>query len=195
MNFFKYISNAYNNLPETLVILSILFIMIVGFSNIIRKQKGTSTQFFSTKGSPMNINFSRNKDVYNNNLDKNVDKNMSSGEKECKRVLEEFFNYPFRKVRPDFLKNPATGNTNLELDCYNDKLKLAVEYNGEQHYKFIPFFHKNKEAFMNQKYRDIIKAQICKDHGITLIEVPYTVKLNNIRTFLLHKLKEKGYIN
>ncbi len=37
-------------------------------------------------------------------------------------------------------------NFNLEIDCYSPKLKLGVEYNGAQHYKFIPHFHKNKEA-------------------------------------------------
>jgi len=66
----------------------------------------------------------------------------SKGELECRRVLQETFKKPFHKDRPDFLRNPVTGgNFNLELDCYNPELKLAVEYSGQQHYKYIPFFH------------------------------------------------------
>ena len=112
----------------------------------------------------------------------------SRGEIECRRVLEKIFKRPFNKIRPNFLNNPVTdGNYNLELDCYNDDLKIAVEYSGRQHYEYTPYFHKNKEAFYNQKYRDELKKRMCKDNGIILIEVPYTVKIENIEQFLVNK--------
>lgn len=120
------------------------------------------------------------------------EKNDSKGEIECRRVLEHIFHKPFNKDRPNFLVNYVTGgNHNLELDCYNKDLKLAVEYQGEQHYNFIPYFHKNKASFQNQKYRDEIKRMRCKEQGITLIEVPYTVKLNDIYGFIKKELKLK----
>jgi hypothetical protein len=118
----------------------------------------------------------------------------SKGELECRRVLEKMFNKPFPKSRPNFLRNPVTSyntDNNLELDCYNEELKIAVEYNGIQHYKYIPFFHKNKEAFQNQKYRDYMKREICEKNGIKLIEVPNTVKIENIESYLREKLKMK----
>lgn len=119
----------------------------------------------------------------------------SKGELECRRVLEQIFNKSFSKSRPDFLRNPVTGNIhNLELDCYNKEMNLAVEYSGAQHYKYIPYFHKNKEAFLNQKYRDEMKKRICRDYGINLIEVPYTVKLEEIKNYLIKNLKSIGYI-
>lgn len=121
----------------------------------------------------------------------------SKGEVECRRVLEEIFKRPFNKYRPDFLRNPVTSNgmdsNNLELDCYNSELQLAVEYNGIQHYKYIPYFHKTKDSFQNQKYRDYMKNEMCKKNGITLIEVPYTVKVPEIKSFLLNKLSSAGY--
>ena len=123
-------------------------------------------------------------------------KKESKGEVECRKVLEELFGVPFGKARPDFLNNPVTGgNFNLELDCYNKNLKLAVEYNGVQHYKYTPFFHKNQEAFQNQKYRDELKRRMCKDNMITLIEVPYTVKIIHIKSFLMKELLKSGYIS
>lgn len=118
----------------------------------------------------------------------------SKGEIECRRVLESLFNKPFPKIRPDFLRNPIGSDQNLELDCFNAVLNLAVEYNGIQHYKYIPYFHKNKEAFQNQKYRDIIKVRMCKDYGVNLIEVPYTVKVEEIEDYLVKNLKSLGYL-
>jgi len=119
----------------------------------------------------------------------------SKGEAECRRVLQKIFRRSFNKARPDFLRNPVTGGmNNLELDCYDEDLRLAVEYSGIQHYKYIPFFHRNKEAFLNQKYRDDMKRRICGDNGITLIEVPYSVKTKNIESYLTDRLREFKFL-
>lgn len=107
----------------------------------------------------------------------------SKGEAMCRKICKELFGREFKKIRPKELRNNVTGH-NLELDLYNDELKLAVEYNGKQHYDYVPFFHKNKEALMNQKYRDEIKRMLCKNLGIKLIEIPYTVKLEDLESFI-----------
>lgn len=118
----------------------------------------------------------------------------SKGELECRRVLENVFRKPFTKARPSFLNNPVTGGYhNLELDCFNTELRLACEYNGVQHYKFIPFFHKNKEAFRNQQYRDYMKATLCKENGVMLINVPYSVNVESIEEYLKRELRKNGY--
>lgn len=117
----------------------------------------------------------------------------SKGETECRRFLETMFQKPFPKVRPDFLKNPVTGN-NLEIDCYNQELKLGVEYNGKQHYEYNSYFHQNYNGSLNQKYRDELKRRMCRDNNITLIEVPYTIKISNISSYLYTRLQELGYI-
>jgi hypothetical protein len=117
----------------------------------------------------------------------------SKGETECRRVLQFLFKRSFDKHRPDFLRNPVTGGDfNLELDCFDPELKIAVEYNGVQHYQYIPFFHKNKEAFLNQKYRDDMKRRMCQENGVLLIEVPHTIKLENIKEFIENALIKNG---
>lgn len=119
----------------------------------------------------------------------------SKGERECRRVLEELFKKPFPKSRPNFLNNPVTGGKyNLELDCANHDLKIACEYNGAQHYKYIPYFHKNKEQFQTQQYRDDMKRRICKEEGYALIEVPYTVKIKDIDNFIKTELSKTNRI-
>lgn len=121
----------------------------------------------------------------------------SKGEIECRRVMESLFNAKFPKARPDFLRNPVTSRldsgNNLEIDCFNSELRLGVEYNGIQHYKYSTFFHKNYEAFRNQQYRDEMKKFLCKENGIKLIEVPYTVKNDEIEIFIAKELALLGY--
>ena len=111
----------------------------------------------------------------------------SKGELECRRSIELLTGKLFPKARPDFMKNDIT-KSNLELDCYNDAMKIAVEYNGEQHYKYNPYFHKSKEAFHNGKYRDDIKRRLCQENGIKLIIVPYTVPLESIEKYIKQRL-------
>jgi hypothetical protein len=119
----------------------------------------------------------------------------SKGEVECRRVLEELFKKPFPKSRPNFLNNPVTGGKyNLELDCANHELKIACEYNGIQHYKYTPYFHKNKEQFQLQQYRDDMKRRICKEQGYTLVEVPYTTKITDIDNFIKTELSKTNRI-
>jgi hypothetical protein len=102
------------------------------------------------------------------------------------------FNKSFKKIRPDFLKNEKTGS-NLEIDIYNDDLKLGIEYSGRQHYEYVPHFHKDHNAFLEQKYRDEIKEKKCKENGIKLIIVPYTVKHKDIQSFIYKEAKNLGY--
>ena len=116
----------------------------------------------------------------------------SKGERECKRVLEHLFGMEFPTIRPSFLRNSITGR-NLELDCSNDYLKLAVEYQGEQHTQYNSFMHRNKEAFWNQQYRDDMTRRLCKENGWTLIEVPHTLEINEIEQYLRDELRAHGY--
>ena len=120
-------------------------------------------------------------------------KKESDGEKYCRDILEEIFSLPFPSVRPKFLKNPLT-NRSLEFDCYNHKLRLALEYNGYQHYTFPNVYHKSETAFRAQLNRDEIKKDICDKLGITLIIVPYTVQMSDIKSYIINKLTMAGYI-
>lgn len=113
-------------------------------------------------------------------------KTTSSGETECRRVAELLTGYKFPTARPNFLRNEIT-NANLEIDCYCAELGIGIEYNGKQHYEYVPHFHTSKDAFYNIKYRDQMKKRLCEENGITLIVVPYTVKIEDIEPFIRDK--------
>lgn len=110
----------------------------------------------------------------------------SKGELECRAVAERLTGKPFPKARPTFLKNTITSGHNLELDCYNAELGIAIEYNGQQHYHYTPYFHRSRDAFDNIRYRDDLKQRLCEQVGIKLIIVPYTIK--DIESYLEQRL-------
>lgn len=107
-------------------------------------------------------------------------------EKYTKACIETLTDKVFEKVRPKWLVNKE-GNL-LELDMYNEELKLAVEYNGIQHYEFISYFYKTKESFLKRQKDDEIKIDLCKKNNINLIVVPYYT--NSIKNYLINALKE-----
>lgn len=116
----------------------------------------------------------------------------SKGELECRRVLEKLLKSPFPSIRPQFLQNRVTGHP-LEIDCFNESLRLGCEYNGKQHYEYTKAFHKNYEAFRNQQYRDDMKYRACEDAGIKLIIVPYSIQHDQIENYIRDKLQSLGY--
>lgn len=109
-------------------------------------------------------------------------------ESKCRNIIEKYFNKPFNKIRPDFLKY-TTGH-NLELDMYNEELKLACEYNGIQHAKFSPFFHKSQQDFVEQQNRDNFKKLKCEQLGIKLITIPHTVKSEDLENYIYGEIKK-----
>lgn len=114
----------------------------------------------------------------------------SKGEQICYNVLKELTGREFSKIRPDWLINPITKEP-MEIDLYNDDLKLGVEYNGEQHYEYNKFMHQgSKDKFRAQQYRDYLKNEICKKRGVYLITVPYKIKHGNIKKYLSQELKQ-----
>lgn len=116
-----------------------------------------------------------------------VGEKQSMGETITRKCLETTFNRPFHSVRPEWLKNPKTGKC-LEIDCFNEELKLCVEYDGEQHYKWVPRFHKQFHEFKAQQVRDAWKEGKCKELGYTFIRVPYYVSFHKIEGYLVKEL-------
>jgi len=84
--------------------------------------------------------------------------------------------YYIRNGYYSFLISPR--GAPMQLDLYYPDLKLAFEYDGQQHSKYNKYFHKTKKAFEYLKLCDKIKNKICRDLGITLIRINYKDKIN-----------------
>ena len=62
--------------------------------------------------------------------------------------------------------------TRMTLDFYNANKKIAIEVQGQQHTKYVPFFHgKYQNNYLEQLHRDHKKYEFCKVNEIKLVEV------------------------
>jgi len=112
---------------------------------------------------------------------------LGVSERVCKVALENGLGRSFPKARPEWLVNER-GNL-MELDGYCEQLGIAFEYNGRQHYKNNKFFHRD-DASLDQRMRDDeVKSQLCRNHDVRLITVPFTVGIDDISNFFYEELK------
>jgi len=120
-------------------------------------------------------------------------------EEECRRIFEKLFNKEFKSIRPQWLQNPVTGQ-NLEIDGFCPDITtplgkgLGFEMQGQQHYKYTPFFHKNPTAFKYQIQKDKFKLGKCRDMGILVIEIPHYVNYNDLERYIRKKCMENNVL-
>lgn len=93
-------------------------------------------------------------------------------------ILQEEF--PGHHILEEF---PCFGD-GLHLDFFIPRRMLAVEVQGEQHYKFNPFFHSSKADFLAQRQRDKKKVEWCKINDIRLVKIDWGEKEEKIKSKL-----------
>jgi hypothetical protein len=72
------------------------------------------------------------------------------------------------------------------FDIYIPELNIAIEYQGQQHYKPIDYFG-GQEAFEQNKIRDKIKFDKCSEYNCTLIYVDEGYQLDTV----ISKVRDK----
>ena len=75
----------------------------------------------------------------------------------------------------------------LLFDFYLPDFNAVVEYDGKQHYEPI-LFYGGENSFELLQLRDQIKNQYCVDNGIKMIRIPYSMKKEEIPTYIKNKL-------
>lgn len=70
------------------------------------------------------------------------------------------------------------------IDFYLPEHNMFIEYNGKQHYEYVPYFHKNENDFERQKFRDFIVRDYCEKKEIKLLEIPYYLKKDEVYELL-----------
>lgn len=170
---FKLFMNAKSTKRRVLIVAAAIFVaLICKFGNT-----NEYFQMLNNLGNQQDIPFYQAKNNNNGSV-------KLVGEEATYNVFKKLMaNYNFdetiiqRNFRPQFLKNPET-NRCLEYDMYHPKAKIAIEYNGKQHYEFPNSFHKTEEEFNKQVARDELKKKISKEKGICLISVSENIVKN-----------------
>lgn len=92
---------------------------------------------------------------------------LSKGEASLHEVLREEF--PHHRIFSQF--TIKVGRKSLFLDYYIPVMKLAFEYDGQQHAEFNGFFHRTQKEFENSVNNDRLKEEWCASHNVTLIRI------------------------
>jgi len=108
-------------------------------------------------------------------------------ERLCRHYFEAITGHRFPKVKPKWLLNDL-GNR-MELDGYNENLKLAFEHQGEQHYRPIEHFNRREETLTRRQRDDKIKQQFCDHQGISLIAVPFDIPTAEMYPWIVQAIK------
>lgn len=95
-------------------------------------------------------------------------------EAELYGVIRELFpdRHVLREASPEWLGR-------MRIDIYLPELKLAIEHQGEQHYRPIAIFG-GEEAHLRVLERDALKRKLCMENGVTVIDVKYDAAISKI---------------
>lgn len=113
-----------------------------------------------------------------------------NSERICKDIFEQIFGKPFLKVKPAWLLNGRSRR--MELDGYCKELQVAFEYHGVQHFQHIEHFHREDKSLSQRQLDDERKERLCREHGVHLFVIPYTVPAGEIPQFVAKLAQEKG---
>lgn len=119
-----------------------------------------------------------------------IKKTIYKNEKQLGEILYQIFPNEF------ISKHNRKVIKGLELDYYLPKLRLAFEYDGEQHFDSELYFKLYGEGFEEQVKRDKKKNSKCKSFGITLIRIRYDepLTIEYINQKIKERIDEKGNI-
>lgn len=81
---------------------------------------------------------------------------------------------------------PGTSVPPLRLDFFIPNRMLAVEADGEQHYKFVPFFHETMVGFRKAQARDKKKLAWLENNNIQLVRLPENAEWECLLKNVLH---------
>ncbi len=111
--------------------------------------------------------------------------NKSKGEDKISSVLKRY-NISFETQK---VFEGCVYKRELRFDFYIPEIKMAIEYDGEFHYRPIKISNSSNpvEAFNTVKKRDRIKDMFCKTHNISLLRISYLDK-DNIEKILQEKV-------
>jgi uncharacterized protein with PIN domain len=97
--------------------------------------------------------------------------NESKGEQRINKYFTNHNLYFIRQKEFDGLL--GLSNKNLSYDFYLPQYNLLIEYQGEQHGRYIKGMHKSKKDFEKQQEHDRRKCEYAKEHNIKLLEIWY----------------------
>ena len=124
--------------------------------------------------------------------------NALLSERICRAAASQLFGVSFKKTKLRGVR--GVGGRPLELDAYSKSLKLAIEHNGQQHYRPVRFGNQTQRdaerCFYKQQEHDRRRREFCRTSGITLIEIPELGKMtmiDDLREFIRTECQKANF--
>ncbi len=108
--------------------------------------------------------------------------NKSSFHIKAKKLISEIF--PTLQILEE-VAVPIRKSETLYLDFYLPLKRTCYEVHGEQHYKFVQFYHQNMFNFLMSQKRDREKKEWCELNDIAYVELPYSETDDEWRTRII----------
>lgn len=106
------------------------------------------------------------------------------------RAVEELTGAKFPTSYPEWLVSPD--GKRLELDGYNESLRIAVEYSGPLHTSWHPNVEPY-ERYLRRVEMDKYKKLRASEVGIYLIVIDYRLPVHLLRRYLRSRLYDAGF--
>lgn len=110
-------------------------------------------------------------------------------EEKVRICFESLFGTDFPKTYPTFLIN-ADGNK-MEYDGFSEKLNIAFEYHGEQHFE-INYFTKTQKDLDKRIQDDQEKLRLSESYGIKLFVLTYKDAEDTFKSQIIEMAKKHG---
>ncbi|NVM19950.1 MAG: hypothetical protein HWN80_19780 [Candidatus Lokiarchaeota archaeon] len=120
--------------------------------------------------------------------------------KNNKRIKLDGYSIQSNSRVSKFYKGKMRFDGYAEMIINNQKMKIAFEYNGIQHYEFPNYWFENSQEgykeWLEYIKRDQLKKEICKINNIILIEIPYFIDKslehsNKIQSYIISEFENK----
>ena len=92
---------------------------------------------------------------------------ISKGEERLLSLLRETF--PFTRIIEQYYVYYA--GQKLYFDFYLPAYSLVIEFQGNQHYEFVEFFHQDNDGWRLHKKRDMLKKDWVFENEMNLLEI------------------------
>ena len=103
-------------------------------------------------------------------------------ENQCYKIIKNLgFSSPIKRQHIIHIFDEHLGRIrDLKVDFYLPEFNIIIEYDGEQHYKFVERYHKTEEGYKNQIRRDLLVTKFCEENNLKLLRITFKEKKENI---------------
>ena len=111
------------------------------------------------------------------------EKRASFFESEGERLIEAFLLQNVIQYEKQKTFDECRHKMLLRYDFYLPKYNVLIEFDGQQHYEFVPRFHGTLEGFKLYRLRDEIKTEYALNNNIGLLRIRWDEQ-NNVSSIL-----------